>query len=123
QQAADFASLAVRLSAHLDDAYDPEWVLDLRARAHAHLGNAHRVLGELRSAEEAFLQAEGFLTRSLSGNEKVKAEVLSFKASLRMAQRRFDEALGLLDEVIAIYRNGHPEDRDLHLAGRALVLK
>jgi tetratricopeptide (TPR) repeat protein len=123
QRSVDLATLAVRVAAHLDDRYDPEWVFDLRARAQAHLGNAHRVLGELRSAEEAFLQAESFLRRSLSGNEKVIAEVASFKASLRMAQRRFDEALELLDEVIAIYRNGHPEDRDLHLAGRALVKK
>jgi tetratricopeptide (TPR) repeat protein len=81
------------------------------------------VLGELRSAEEAFLQAESLLGRSLSGNEKVKAEVLSFKASLRRAQRRFDEALEILDRVIAIYKDGDPEDRDLHLAGRTLVKK
>ncbi len=123
QRAVDLATLAVRISAHLGEAYDPEWVLDLRARAHAHLGNALRVLGELRSAEEAFLEAEGLLRRSLSGNEKVRAEVLSLKASLRMAQRRFDEALEILDDVIAIYKDGHPEDRDLHLAGRALVQK
>jgi tetratricopeptide (TPR) repeat protein len=123
QQAVELATLAVRVAAHLSEFYDPEWVLDLRARALAHLGNAHRVLGDLRSAEEAFLQAEGFLRRSLSGNEKAKAEVLSFKASLRMAQRQFEDALELLDEVIAICKDGHPEDRDLHLAGRALVQK
>jgi tetratricopeptide (TPR) repeat protein len=40
-----------------------------------------------------------------------------------MAQRRFDEALEILDEVIAIYKDGDPEDQDLHLAGRALVQK
>jgi tetratricopeptide (TPR) repeat protein len=123
QRAVDLATLAVRVSARLDEAYDPEWVLDLRARAHAHLGNALRVLGELRSAEEAFLEAAGLLRRSLSGNEKVRAEVLSLKASLRRDQRRFDEALEILDEVIAIYKEGHPEDQDLHLAGRALVKK
>jgi len=39
QRAVDLALLAVRLSEHLGDAYDPEWVLDLRARAHAHLAN------------------------------------------------------------------------------------
>src|SRR5436305_1633578 len=89
QRAVDFALLAVRLSAHLGDAYDPEWVLDLRARAHAHLANGLRVLGELRSAEEAFRQADALLGRSLSGNARVEAEILSFKASLRRAQRRF----------------------------------
>jgi tetratricopeptide (TPR) repeat protein len=123
QRAVDFATLAVRLSVHLDDAYDPEWVLDLRARAHAHLANSHRVLGEHRSAEEAFLQADTLLARSLSGNARVEAEVLSFKASLRRDQRRFEEALELLDRMILIYKDGDPEDRDLHLAGRTLVEK
>jgi len=122
-RAVDLATLTVRLSTHLGDAYDPEWVLDLRARAHAHLANAHRVLGEFRSAEESFREADAFLGRSLSGNVRVEAEVLSFKASLRRAQRRFDEALELLDRVIAIYKDGDPEDRDLHLAGRTLVEK
>lgn len=121
QRAVDWATLAVRLSAFLGDAYDPEWVLDLRARAYAHLANAQRVLGELRSAEETFRLADDLLDRSLTGNARVEAEVLSFEASLRMAQRRFDEALEILDRVVAIYKDGDPDDRDLHLAGRTLV--
>jgi tetratricopeptide (TPR) repeat protein len=123
QRAVDLALLAVRLSVHLGDAYDPEWVLDLRARAYAHLANGHRVLGELRSAEDAFREADALLARSLSGNATVEAEVLSFKSSLRMAQRRFDEALAILDRVIAIYKDGELDDRDLHMAGRTLVEK
>ncbi len=123
QRAVDLALLAGRLSAHLGEAYDPEWVLDLRARAHAHLANGLRVLGELRSAEEAFRQADALLGRSLSGNARVEAEILSLKASLRRGQRRFEEALEILDRVISIYKDGDPEDRDLHLAGRALVKK
>jgi tetratricopeptide (TPR) repeat protein len=122
-RAVDLATLAVRLSDHLGDVYDPEWVLDLQSRAHAHLANAHRVLGEHRCAEEVFREADALLGRSLSGNARVEAEVLSFKASLRRAQRRFDEALEILDRVLSIYKDGDPEDRDLHLAGRTLVEK
>jgi hypothetical protein len=48
------AELALGVSRHLGDAYDPGWVLDLRARAHAYRGNALRVLSELQGAEAAF---------------------------------------------------------------------
>ena len=47
----------------------------LRARAHACLGNGRRVLGELRSAETAFREAESWLAQSTTGNEQVRAEV------------------------------------------------
>ena len=102
-RAINCAELAVKISSCLDDAYDPHWVFDLRAQAHAHLGNARRVLGELRSAEAAFREADRFLAESMTGNEIVRAEVLHLKASLKVAQRRFQDAMGLLDEALAIY--------------------
>lgn len=45
RKALERTELAVVVSRHLSPAYDPGWVLDLRARAHAHLGNARRVVG------------------------------------------------------------------------------
>jgi len=39
---------------------------------------------ELQSAEETLRVAEDLLRQSLTGNVRVEAEVLSFKASLRM---------------------------------------
>src|SRR5581483_5462016 len=95
-RAVELANLALRIVRHLGSAYDPNWVLDLRARCFAHLGNARRVLGELRSAEDAFVQAEDCLARSTSGNVEVQAEILDLKSSLRRAQRRLDEALDLI---------------------------
>jgi tetratricopeptide (TPR) repeat protein len=106
-RAVNYAELAVKISQHLEDTYDPHWVLDLRARAQAYLGNAQRVLGELRSAEISFLEAEILLSRSMTGNEIVRAEVFHLKASLRSAQRRFPEALALVDETLAIFREHH----------------
>ena len=104
-QAIDLANLAVRISGHLGETYDPNWVLDLSAQAHAYLGNARRVLGELRSAEDAFRKSEQYLSQSTSGNTKIEAEILSLKGSLRRNQRRLPEALALVDRALALYRN------------------
>lgn len=106
-QAVDLANLAVKIAEQLGDAYDPEWVLDLRARAFAYLGNGRRVLGELRSAEDAFQKAERCLARSGTGNIHLQAEILDLKSSLRRAQRRLEEALGLADDSLSLYREAN----------------
>lgn len=116
-RAINLAELAVKVAQELGDAYDPHWVLDLRAKAHAYLGNAQRVLGELRSAEAAFRDAERLLLRSTTGNLLIKAEILNLKASLRRAQRRFPDALALCDESLDIYH----ESGDPHQFGVALL--
>ncbi|HZF14121.1 MAG TPA: tetratricopeptide repeat protein, partial [Thermoanaerobaculia bacterium] len=118
-RAVNFADLAVKVSQFLEDAYDPYWVLDLRAKASAYLGNARRVLGELRSAESAFRDAESFLAASMTGNIQVEAEVLELKATLRRSQRDFSEAVGLLDRAYALYE----ESGDPHRMGRTLISK
>ncbi len=99
-----FAELGVRVSQTLGEAYDPSWVLDLQARAHACLGNARRALGELRSAETAFRDAEALLARSTTGNGLAAAEVLRLKASLRRAQGRPEDARALEDLALRVAR-------------------
>lgn len=108
------AELALSVSRHLGDAYDPGWVLDLRARAYAALGNALRVLSELCAAEAAFREAESCLSRSGTGNVWPKAEVLDLESSLRQDQRRFEESERLLDDALALYR----EAGDSHGIGK-----
>jgi tetratricopeptide (TPR) repeat protein len=121
--AVQLAYLAVKIAVHLGDAYHRDWVMDLRALAFAYLGNARRVLGEHQSADDAFYEAHSHLRRSGTGNPRVEAEVLHLEASLRQSERRFKEALELLDRVFATYTSDDPEIRDLHLAGQALVKK
>ncbi len=121
-RAVDAAELSVQISLQLGPAYDSAWVLDLQARAYACLGNARRVLGELRSAEDAFRLAEHQMAASGTGNLRIEAELLVLKAILRRDQRRFGEALGLIDRAITIYRED-PSARDSHLAGRAYLNK
>lgn len=118
----NFAELAVKVSQRLGESYDPHWVHDLQARAWTYLGNARRVLGELRSAETAFRDAELCLARSMTGNEQVRAETLDIKSSLRRDQGRFEEALALLDEAIALYQEGKDGENERAIVG-ALVKK
>jgi tetratricopeptide (TPR) repeat protein len=115
----ELANLALRVVRHLGKAYDPSWVMDLRARCFAYLGNARRVLGELRSAEDAFVKAEGCMSRSTSGNLEVQAEILDLKSSLRRAQRRLDEALKLVDDSLGLYR----EVGEIHGAGKMILAR
>ncbi len=118
-RAVELANLALRVVRHLGKAYDPNWVMELRARCFAYLGNARRVLGELRSAEDAFVKAESYLVQSTSGNLEVKAEILDLKSSLRRAQRRLNEALDLVDQVLLLYS----ESGDAYGIGKSLLQK
>lgn len=118
-QAVNLAELGAVIAQSLGPAYDPSWVFDLRARAEACLGNARRVLGELRSAETAFRRAEAYLEQSSTGNPQVRAELLDLKASLRRDQKRPDEALRLLDEASSL----SAEAGDEHALGVALLKK
>ncbi len=118
-QAVDWVRLAVRLSDHLGESYHPDWIRDLRARAYAELGNAYRVLGELKGAEHAFICAEECLEASGTGDLSLRAAVLGLKASLRLDQRRFEETPGLLDRSLSLFR----EAKDTRGAAKALLKK
>lgn len=123
-RAVDLANLAVRVSAHLDESYDPHWVLDLRAQAHAYLGNARRVLGELHSADDAFLKAGELLARSMTGTPRIEAEILDLKGSLRRAQRQLGEALHLADQALELYRSSaDPQGVAITLLKKAKILE
>ncbi len=122
--AVNLANLAVKISSHLGEAYDPNWVWDLRARAFAYLGNARRVLGELRSADDAMRKAERCLSRSSTGDLGVRAEILDLKCSLRRAQRRLDEALGLADQAFALFQElGSFVDQAKGIISKAKILE
>ncbi|MFY9821134.1 MAG: hypothetical protein WAM82_07115 [Thermoanaerobaculia bacterium] len=128
-QAVERAEIAVLVSDLLkdDEPVTDRRLYQLRGYAWAHDGNARRVLGDLRSADESFAIAEAWWEAGEAelgdclGYEPV---ILDLKASLRIAQRRFTEALALLDRVYTIHERGvRPEHKDAHLAGRALVTK
>jgi tetratricopeptide (TPR) repeat protein len=116
-------------------ATDPRRLYQLRGYAWAHDGNARRVLGDLRNADESFSIAEAWWEAGVAGIGDVlgyEPAILDHKASLRIAQRRFQEAFEMLDRIFAIHTAIHTAPStdasrarhyDPHLAGRALIKK
>lgn len=124
RQAEEMIRLALDVTEHLDPAhYGPGSVDSAQARAWASLGNALRILADFRQAEQAFRQAETHLAAGWL-DPLDEALLLEYKASLRRAQRRFDEALDMLDSAIALYREvNEPQGQGRALMGKGLVLR
>jgi tetratricopeptide (TPR) repeat protein len=115
--AEELAKLALEVSSHLDGSfYSVALVEDLRARAWSYLGNLYRIASDLDGAERAFEICYSHLKRGT--REPIeRAMFLDLKASLRRAQRRFDDAMRLLKRAADIFlRHG-----DRHRAGKSLV--
>lgn len=91
-------------------------VADVRARAFAELANAYRLSDQLDLSDKAIDAAFRQYT-SGSKDPMLLALVADRLSSLLCHRRRFPEALGLLDILVAFYRAAGEE----HLAGRALV--
>lgn len=110
---------------------DPRRLYQLRGYAWAHDGNARRVLGDLRNADESFSIAEAWWEAGVAEVGDVlgyEPAILDHKASLRIAQRRFVEAFEMLDRIFTIHTAVPAEGQrarhhDPHLAGRALIKK
>lgn len=124
----ELAELAVLISDLLreEDPEKSQILYQLRGYAWAHDGNARRVLGDIRNADESFSIADAWWEAGeagvgdLLGYEPV---ILDHKASLRIAQRRFPEAFSVLDRLFEIHTQENRTYKDPHLAGRALVKK
>lgn len=118
-RAEELARLAVAVAEALEAGrYGPSAVEAARARAWIHLANALRVRSDFQASEQAFRRAEEHRLRSWL-DPLDEALLLELKAPLRRAQRRFDEALDLIDGALAIYR----EVNEPRLQGRALTIK
>jgi tetratricopeptide (TPR) repeat protein len=117
EYAEELGLLALRLSERLDtNRYGIKLIEDLRARAWANIGNAYRVKSDLQAAERAFFTAHAHL-----GNGTLdpleRAVLLDLEASLRRAQRRFEDAFRLLQRAFSIF----VQIGQRHRAGRTLV--
>src|SRR3954469_16554455 len=127
ERAVESAELAVLVSDLLreDEPARARRLYQLRGYAWAHDGNARRVLGDLRNADESFSIADAWWEAGGGLGDALGYEpmFLELKSSMRINQRRFAEAFELLDRMYALYADGRPEHRDVHLAGRTLIKK
>ncbi len=113
------ARLAVGVAARLDPVRCGRAPLaDLQARCWAELGNALRVLDDLRGADRAIARASRVLRRG-TGQPLLSARLAELTATLRAHQRRYGEAFRLLQEAQEIYE--HEADRTA--IGRVLIKK
>lgn len=96
----ELASLALRVAE-----FAPELVkIALQGYCWGFIGNARRVGGNLSEAEAAFERSDHLWNQADPGNLRLLegARLFDLKASLRKAQGRFEEALGLLHQALVI---------------------
>lgn len=89
---------------------------DLRSWAWGHYGNALRVGGKLREAEEALGQATT-LREQGTGDPPLRARLLELAASLNTFQRRFEAAISMAEAAAQVYR----DLGETHMLASALV--
>lgn|SRR5215210_278066 len=76
---------------------------DLRALGWRQYANALRVVGRMPEAEAAFANAQRFCQEG-TGDPPLRASILARLVSLRIFERKFDEAIALADDACSIYR-------------------
>ena len=101
KEARELAELAVEVANHVE----LPWKDRLRAFALAHLANALRVQGELDQADVMFKEALALWGSAPKDPGLLDpGRIYDLGASLRRAQRRFDEALALHEKAISLSR-------------------
>ncbi|MEE8522474.1 MAG: AraC family transcriptional regulator [Thermoanaerobaculia bacterium] len=95
-----------------------ERIHDLRALGWAWLANARRLALDFEGAEADFARADAEWSFPRARKDlRISAEICALKGSLRMFQRRYDEALDLLGSALSLSR----EVEDKGLEARVLV--
>lgn len=100
---AHLACLAAE-SCSSEECGSPERLADLRCQGWRQYGTALRVQSRLRESEAAFARAQRFCEEG-TGDPPVRAQLFATLLSLRMAQRRFSEAIQLAEEAGQIYQD------------------
>lgn len=95
---------------------------DLQAQGWRQYGNALRISGRIREAEEALTQADRLCAEG-TGDPPLRAILYEDTASLRIFQRRFAEAIGLAEGASCIYRElGEIQGNASALVRKAIAL-
>ena len=92
--------------------YGASCVEDLYAQCHTALGAARLAEGDLAAGEQELAEAYEHLEAG-SGDILSRAQMLDFESALRLAQRRYGEALTAIDRASRSFRTA----RDRHFEG------
>jgi tetratricopeptide (TPR) repeat protein len=104
KEARGLAALVPVVLSRIPGAGRRDWSHEIRLRALAHQANAHRAGGDFKRADRLFVTVRRELTESETTDAALHAEIASLEASLRLGQRRLDEARQLLDRAILLAR-------------------
>jgi tetratricopeptide (TPR) repeat protein len=101
EEALDLANLALFIAGRVPGG--EIWRSRVKGFCWAHIGNARRVTSNFVGADEAFVKARDLWQAGISSNSELLLEwrLLDLEASLRRDERRFEEAMELLDRAIA----------------------
>lgn len=100
-EALELAELALSIAERVPG--EGSWRSRLKGYCWAHVAHARRVANDLAGADKGFAQAWNLWRAGADCNPELLAEwlLLAMEASLRRSQRRFPEALELLDRAMA----------------------
>jgi tetratricopeptide (TPR) repeat protein len=98
------------------DRYGSALTHDFQARCWIGLANGRRIVGDLRGAQTALIEAQRLLAAG-TGNALEKAGWLDIRASLLVAQRKYREAEECIGRAIQVYFRF----REKHALGSALI--
>jgi transcriptional regulator with XRE-family HTH domain len=117
QEALDLADLGLFIAGRVEGGED--WRRRLEGYVWAHVANARRVANDISGADEAFVRAWDLWRAGGDSEPRLLPEwrILDLEASLRREERRFAEALELLD------RAGRAAEGDPAALGRILLKK
>ncbi len=123
----ELAEMAPRLASLIPERNPHEWRFtraaelrlhrELTARSHGTLGGAYRAGGRFKKAEQAY-SAAFRVCDSGAVSSLIRANLCKRFAKLRSAQKRYSEAMDLVDFTIEVY-----EDRDQDYFADALLTK
>jgi len=99
KEALELADLALSVAERVLG--EENWRSRVQGYCWAHVANARRVANDHAGADEAFARAWDLWRAGAKSDPELLAEwrLLDLEASLRRAQRRFSESLGLLDQA------------------------
>jgi tetratricopeptide (TPR) repeat protein len=120
----NFADLACRLAEALASRsrHTSRELQDVRGEAWLHFGNAQKVLAMFKEAEDSLANARAHLENGTGKHPDVEALLWEVYAGLRRNQRRFNEAVGCVEQAAKLHaKSGNVENIARSYVSKAIL--